>query len=333
VPELNTSSFDSLLEEQIAGVLRGYGVTTEPAAPDSGADMIATVQTADGIRRLTVEVKSALQPSAPGRRSAEVSGHTYVSPTLAANYRRHDMFYVDSHGNAFIALPGFRVDVQGRRPPKEAGVSARPGRAFGVAGTKLVFAFLTKPETVSWAVRDLAALARISTGSVSNTLQALTADAFLKTAAGGRRLRRVDQLAHRWLSSYATRLAPRLEEQSFGGPDPRWWLSTERPAQVVLGGGIALAEMGFDILPATAVIYGPPPWKDIRRAARLDRDGEPRVTLREQFWDPRLARIPQLAPPLLVYADAVASDDPRQLEAAAALWEKNDDLRRLRTLG
>lgn len=332
--EMNADGFHSLLEERIAHVLRGYGAEVQPGPKGSGVDLVMRIPTAEGRRHLTVDVKATHRLGVPHqRRKSDVAGHDYVSPSLAANYRDREMFYVDVLGNAYIVLPGFRVDVQGRKPPKTQELTQlKPHKAFGVAGAKLVFALLVRPEAVNWTVRDLANLARISTGTVNNTIHDLGTNGFLLTNLGSRRLRRTDRLTQLWLSSYLTRISPKLEEVSLAGPDPRWWLSTQRPTNAVLGGGVAMSAMGLDILPATSLVYGAPPWRGVRKAGRLGRDGTLNVTLREQFWDPQLNPAPHLAPPLLVYADAIASDDPRQMEAAAELWEKNDDLRRLRAL-
>lgn len=329
---MNAPNFGSLLEEAIAQVLRGYGAQVQHGSMDSGVDLLVDVPTGGGSRRLTVDVKPAHPTGGPRRgRESDIAAHQYVSPRMAANYRDRGMFYVDALGNAYIVLPGFHLDVQGRKPPKPAELrQLKPHRAFGWAGARLVFALLVAPEAASRTVRELSSLSRVATGTVVNTLNDLEMNGFLTTTSGRRELRRTAQLTELWMSSYMTRISPKLEEISLTGPDPRWWLTTQLPADACLGGGAALAAMGFDVLPATTLIYGQPPWGGIRKAGRLGRDGEPNVTLRQPFWDPKLNPSPTLVPPLLVYADAKASDDPRQIEAAEDLWETNDDLRRLR---
>lgn len=333
MPKMNGPGFRSLLEERVAEVFRGYGVGARPGGPDSGADLIVTIPTTDGPQELTVEVKSAITVGGTRRRRCAVSAHEYVSPSMAASYRDQDMFYLDVLGNAYIALPGFRLDVQGRRMPKASDLKQlKPHRAFGYAGAKLVFAMLAMPEVVGWTVRDLADLGRVSTGTVNNTVQDLARNGFLVPSPSGRRLRRTERLAELWMSSYLTRILPKLEEVSLAGPEAQWWNPSNLPEGALLGGGVALTTLGFDIVPAAALVYGQPPWGSIRKAGRLNREGQPNVTLREQFWDSRLNSSASVVPPLLVYADAMASDDPRQLDAAAELWEQNDELRRLRAL-
>lgn len=332
VPELNGKAH-SLLEERIARALREYGVDVRSGPEGSGSDLLVAVPTSEGDRHLTVDVKAIPRGSVNRRhRTGDIAAHEYVSPPMAANYRSQDRFYIDAQGNAYIALPGFRVDVQGRRPPKPSGSGTlKPRHAFGHAGAKLVFAMLVAPNVMGGTVREMSNLSGVATGTVTNTIQDLEENGFLTTTSGRRRLRRTAQLTDLWVSSYLTRILPKLEEASLSGPDPRWWGRTDLPADARLGGGAALATMGLDVLPEAALIYGQPPWVELRKVGRLGREGVPNVTLRERFWSPELDPSPALVPPLLVYADAMASDDPRQIEAAEELWETNDDLRRLRT--
>jgi len=116
------------------------------------------------------------------------------------------------------------------------------------------------------------------------------------------------------------------------GPEAHWWKPSNVPEGALLSGGVALTALGFDVVPSASLVYGPPPWGNIRKAGRLTREGLANVTLREQFWDSRLNSSASVAPPLLVYADAMASDDPREMDAAAELWEQDVELRRLRAL-
>ena len=89
----------------------------------------------------------------------------------------------------------------------------------------------------------------------------------------------------------------------------------------------AAAELGADLRPDRTVLYGPPPWQEIRRESRLSRDGEVSVVLRERFWSGDLLGEARLVPPLLAYADALADAEPREMTArpsfGGALSESN----------
>lgn len=56
---------------------------------------------------------------------------------------------------------------------------------------------------------------------------------------------------------------------------------------------------------------------------RLRKTSNPNAEALQAFWDPQLdPSEPNLAPPLLVYADLVASAEPMNLETARILYEK-----------
>ena len=71
------------------------------------------------------------------------------------------------------------------------------------------------------------------------------------------------------------------------------------------------------------MIYGVPPWPDIRRGTRLTRDNGAPVALRERFWSADFLAGNRYIPPLLAYADALASVDPREADAARELASLN----------
>ena len=65
----------------------------------------------------------------------------------------------------------------------------------------------------------------------------------------------------------------------------------------------------------------PPPELMIKARMRLATDGNTEVL--QAFWHPELVEKPTtIAPPLLVYADLMATVDPRNLEAAKEVYDR-----------
>jgi hypothetical protein len=64
---------------------------------------------------------------------------------------------------------------------------------------------------------------------------------------------------------------------------------------------------------------------EIARALRLAKDGEGNVEVLQKFWnfDQEVVPGPRLVPPLLVYADLLATGDARNLETAALIRERH----------
>jgi len=107
---------------------------------------------------------------------------------------------------------------------------------------------------------------------------------------------------------------------------PDWWRSVpEFPDRCQFGGEPAAAILTRYLKPATFTVYcaGEVPREWIAKARlRADRDGNIEF-LRSPIELQFAAGLPQnIAPPLLVYADLVASGDSRNLETARLVREQ-----------
>lgn len=313
-----------LLTDVVAEVLREFGVETE-----SGPVLVATVPTQRGSVQAEVDVKTRSQPLSPAEAArwldSRPAGAILALPAIPRargdQYRALGVNYVDSGGNAFLSFPGFRVQIEGRKPrvTLESGTRARPA-STNPAGLKVAFVLLVDPGSIATSHERLAALALVSKGTVTNALADLRRRGHVFGEAEKRVLIDEDRLAKDWVDGYVRDLRPRLRELELRGPGAAWWTRNWRDAAVgVIGGGAALAELGADLRPDRTVLYGLPPWQEIRREARLSRDGEASVVLRERFWSGDLLSEARLVPPLLAYADALADAEPREMTAAGEL--------------
>lgn len=324
--KLNETAGESSFRAAIIAALAEYDLRVEPGGgrADVGADFAVEVLPGTDQRRLTVDIKRSL-PRGALRRGADIVGHVHVPPSLADRYRDEGQFFVDTVGNAFISLPGFVIDVRGRPAPADDAPVASRGKAFTRTGAKVLFTLLVRPTLAASPIRTLAHLSRASVGTTSMALDDLRRAGHV--SSDGARLINLPTLAELWLATYRTRLAPKLAVEELGGPSPMSWVERPIPG-ATLTGGVALARGGDELSPAVAQIYGTPPWTELRTAARLRRDAPVTVQLREQFWHPDLTENSGVAPALLVYADAAASDDSRVQAAATLMWDNDDDLRR-----
>ncbi len=130
--------------------------------------------------------------------------------------------------------------------------------------------------------------------------------------------RRLDE----WVTNFPIRLRPKLNPRRFQAPDPGWWQRVRLEAGARWGGEVAAARLTDYLKPATYTIYLDP--RNRREALatlvkqhRLRADPQGNVEVLDTFWnfEPEGTQ-PDLAPPLLVYADLMATLDPRNLEVA-----------------
>jgi hypothetical protein len=299
------------------------------------ADIELAVPTQDGPRDVVVEISLGTQRTLSRKywhmkslvRGPVMLGLPYVDRTTARRLRAEGIPFIDASGNAWIDLPGFYVEIEGRRPVMETPGRQRAANGeLSAAGLQVAFVLLIDPSLLRQPVRTIAQAARVSTGSAQAALTSMTEDGLIVRGRDGR-LKDPEALTRTWLSGYWSRLLPKLEEETVFGPEPAWWTegSSDPPAMGGrVSGDAALASLTNRIVPTTTIVYGEPPWQDVRRRARLSAagTGSP-IVLRERFWDPDvLAGVvgdSATVPPLLVYADCRASGDPRVREVAEEL--------------
>jgi hypothetical protein len=304
------------------------------------ADLCIELPTRHGPRTAFLEVKSSESPVSlthyadqRGDRAPHVIiGQRHVPDGLGRRYRAGGVNYIDSGGNAWISAPGYLVNVEGRKPAiARSPGRERPSRALSPTGLQVVFALLVRPDLVASPLRQIAAAADVSLGATQGAVEDLKGEGFVFSTGGKRALADVPKLADQWVTRFETDLRPRLDEATLHGPEPRWWISHLSDARwdAALSGETAMAALGYPIRPETVTLYGQPPWHPVRKAARLKAGELPNVSLRERFWNTDYLGADALVPRLLVYADALASDDARQIEVAREMRQEDAELRRL----
>jgi hypothetical protein len=248
-----------------------------------------------------------------------------LSPAVTASIRRAGAAGADALGTVYARAPGLLVDVRGRRPPAARGLRSAPtsSNLMSAARAKVVFCLLQWPELLHASVRVLAASAGVSVGSAQGTLSALDEEHHLTVGRTG--LTRRGELLDQWATAFPAGLGRRLELASFvGDPTPEVWAEA---GHVVHASGVYAAEgingKGMTIyverVDAKAVMASR--WRTPQVA-----NGEvANIVVRRRFWtsaedsgDEGRGKV-LTAPELLVYADLLASGEPRQREVASHL--------------
>lgn len=251
----------------------------------------------------------------------------YVTSRLAPRLRELGLHHVDTAGNASIRLPGMFVEVTGR--PREA-----PSRPRGTgptgrrSGVRVILTLLARPERAGeLTVREIARAAGVSVGSAQATLADLRERRFLYD--GG--LDRTALLFEGWLAGYLADRRLQEPEATFehhvGWADETGVREAMAAAGAVVGGEDAAALLGLPLRGASGIVYALASPAPVVRAARLRRTDDGHLQWRKKWW--LTSDESGVAPTPLVYADLLASDDPRQSEIAAELRRTDALLRRL----
>jgi len=126
----------------------------------------------------------------------------YVNPRLGETLFERNIPYLDTAGNALISLGEVFVYITGRKVPIDQRKARAPTRAFRTAGLKLILAILNDPPLLNAKYRQIADVTGVALGTITNVFNDLEELGFLQTIGDHRRLRKFDELVHKWADAY-----------------------------------------------------------------------------------------------------------------------------------
>ncbi|WP_454836956.1 type IV toxin-antitoxin system AbiEi family antitoxin [Rhodococcus qingshengii] len=342
------------LLEAIVDRLHEFGIildtgTSPPHAADSGFDALVTLVGHTDHARYALSMTSSMTltsilpiSKAPGMPPLLVVGPR-INNRSASAFRAAGIQYIDTLGNAYIEFGGVYIEVQGRtsaavklsseRELQEGGhrgyqeISPRrvTRNLFSPRRSQVVFALLAWPELSGAKVRDIAQVAGVSVGQAHESLSLLEDAGFLKSS----RLHRFSELLDYWTNEYPRGLGRKMTIGTFVSDSPDDFRSLHPDQTVYFSGESA---QGVDIVRRTTLtIYVETFDKKmmlVNRWRRAVNSRETNVTVMKKFWmHPRYLTRPDYrgedgaagpgnAPWPLVYADLMASGDPRLAEVA-----------------
>jgi len=277
----------------------------------SSADYLVALEATD----------ARLVASRTDRRDPVLVFSPFVGSKTATALRRMGINYLDAAGNAWITFDDVLVDIQGRtRPDSAVPTDTRPkrGSLLTPRSAQVVFALLAWPDLWEQSRRQLARAAGVSLGQAHNTATMLN-DRGYHAGTGGRAQKPLLDL---WTSAFLGGLAEKLTLGTFHGDITHPVVSpTASPVEV--SGEVAASDL---LRPAALTAYVPELDPRLPVLNRWRVDADPNITIRRRFWTPP-DRVPESthlaagrAPWPIVYADLIASDDPR-VRGVASRWQ------------
>lgn len=244
----------------------------------------------------------------------------YVNPVMAEELRNKGIEFIDAAGNAYINEPPVYVYVKGNKQVEELPKRAK-SRAFQATGLKVLFAFLRRAELLNAPYREIARAADVALGTVGWVLTDLKDGGYLvDMGKRGRRLRQKKQLVDRWVTAYPEVLRPKLIRGRYMADNDYWWKNTDiREFHACWGGEVAAAKLTRYLKPEFITVYVTDRPEKLLIKNKLKKDPDGNVEILDAFWE---TGDKELAPPLLIYADLVATGDARNIETARMIYEK-----------
>ena len=257
-----------------------------------------------------------------------------VTTEIAEKCRELDLQFIDIAGNAYLRGPGLFVLVKGQRPieGEDFHLAEQEGKRAGTAtNLRVFFALLCKPELLNAPYREINQAAGVALGTVGWILYDLNARGYTTggKGKGDRVLLERQRLVQEWVTNYPIKLRPKLNPRRFRAPTTDWWKEvdiTKYGAQ--WGAEVAAEKLTGYLRPHAFTIYlhKEQGQKNLTRMVaehklRADLQGD--IEILDAFWNFEVEKpMPETVPPLLAYADLIATLDPRNLEAAKLIHER-----------
>lgn len=335
-----------LLEDALGAFTRATGLQAATLPMEhkaaEGPDAVIEVRGPGKPLQLVVEIKAVDRAIAlaTAKQQLEAFGKpgVLVTPYLTAELATHcraklDLQFLDTAGNAYLRGPGLYVFIRGERPRGGAGPAVGTRGGGTATALRVVFAVLCNAELLNAPYRDIVRAAGVALGAVGWVFVDLHRRGYV---LGGqrtrdRRLLEPGRLVEEWVTNYPIKLRPRLNPQRFRVADPRWWQKTRLPGGAFWGGEVAAAKLTEHLNPAAYTVYIDPARRregigQLVRRHHLRAEPDGQLEILDTFWNfPGAVEHPDLAPPLLIYADLLATLDPRNLEIAKRIREEHID--------
>src|SRR5712691_5158932 len=321
--------------------LEGRLVSTQVAGQDGqGADAVIEI-VADGKRyRYVVALKQVDRFATLGMVKHQLERYDqpgllvapYITPDVAKRCRELHIPFIDTAGNVYLHELGLLVFVQGQRTriADIPGADTMP-RAGTATALRVIFVLLCRQELLNAPYREIVRTAGVALGAVGWVFYDLQRRGYTTsgTRKGDRRLLEPQRLCEEWVTNYPMRLRPKLHPKRFRAVTPDWWQRVDVTTYgAQWGGEVAAEKLTGYLKPGTVTLYVRPGTDRenvtqlvVQHRLRADPQGD--IELLDLFWDvPTGPEHPDIVPPILVYADLVATHDPRNLDAARLLYDR-----------
>ncbi len=251
--------------------------------------------------------------------------YDHVPGSLGAQLRAQGTRYADADGNAWLQHPKLLADAPASTcPPLAELVISSP--AWHVQLLRLLFQLVLAPDLAAYAVPRLAARTQLPVAVVRQVLRSLAAQGVWHAEAPlGASPLLLPAPAQYWLAHYASTLRRRLNGQRYRTRCPTLladWAQRALPAECLWSGEVAAhLLLGRPAPTGSLTIYSQLPRPQLVRQLDLVPSARGQIEILNAFAPATCfaPTDPRCVPPLLVYADLLASQNPAHADLAHEL--------------
>ncbi len=246
----------------------------------------------------------------------------YVTQTQADKMRELNITFFDTAGNAYVNDgSGLYVFVSGRKSRTK---EEKPLELFSPTGIKLLLALLTTPRLETFDYRTISDATQVPRTSIGRVMNGLEKAGYLtRRGKQTRFLTNKKDLIKRWVEAYSESYRSKLKPIRYHSTKStgRWWEGVDiTEYNAVWGGETGGQRLTKYLKPQTATVYADSNLTRLQALRGLVRDENGEVEILRKFWTS--GEVKNCAPPLVVYADLVATADERNLEIAQMIYDE-----------
>jgi hypothetical protein len=245
----------------------------------------------------------------------------YMTRALADRCRELKLPFIDTAGNAYLEAPGLMVYVTGEPRPADIQDDAQY-RAFTTAGMKIVFVLLCQPHQAGATYREIARAAGVALGAVGPVLRDLQVRGFL-LQRHTKTLTNKQKLLEEWVARFPEILRPKLLHRRYQADRDRLLALDLKGHRGYWGGEMAGRRLTGYLKPERFTLYIAGDEKPLLIQAKMRLDPNGNTEILRAFWNlPDDEKYPDVVPPLLAYAELMATTDGRNLETAHLIYDQ-----------
>lgn len=246
--------------------------------------------------------------------------------------------FIDAAGNAYIKVPPLYINIKGqkitrldlahpietKRAPENNFAVGNTG-IFQTAGLQVIFTLLCNPGLERNPIREIAEMANVAVGTVHVTMKQLEKHGFLVTdEIQGKKLVNKKKLLREWTLGYPEKIKPKYFTGKYQIDNPEIIKTIDlKYFGALLGGETAAAQLTNYLRPLIHMVYIGDKLGEFILRNRLKKNLNGNIEIVKKFWnfiDDN--EINNIVPAILVYTDLITTGDPRNIETANIIYEK-----------
>ena len=247
----------------------------------------------------------------------------YVNPNLMDVIEDHGVNFIDAAGNALIKVPPLFIKIKGNKPAYGDNIIRTPKKTFNTAALQVIFTLLCNPGIEGRTIRVIEENTGVATGTVYNTIQELNKQDFLYFNNYQRyRLKNKEELLEKWVTLYPEKLRHKFLIGRYEIIEDQINNLYLENYNALWGGEEAAARMTNYLRPFIYTIYVGERQGEFILRNRLRKAPNGQLILMKKFWNFENNEYRGITHPILTYADLLATGDPRNIETAKIIYEK-----------